>query len=139
MPSVEITCWGHPNVRGTHRTTWEITKEKNLTPRGDCIIGVNASMGPKELPKNLKSHLQSGGMLTITLSVGGLSFSGTALGHPLLSLSHPDEMVFRKSEFISDRTVAINCSFASIDIPREILDLMKDDTTKMYVTLAWDD
>ena len=35
-----IICRGHPLVRGTHPTTFEVTTEGHLTRQGDCIIGV---------------------------------------------------------------------------------------------------
>ena len=38
-----IYAWGHENIMCTHRTTIEITRDKNMSKRGDCIIGVNAS------------------------------------------------------------------------------------------------
>ncbi len=137
MQSFELVCWGHPNVSATHKTTWELTKGNHLTPKGDCIIGVRASSSPLELPRVLKHHIQSGGILKITMEVGGYIYSGTAMGHPQLQLTHPEEMVFRTSDFISDRTVGINCSFAAKDIPRKIIDLMKDPTTQMIVRIAW--
>ncbi|HIP58595.1 MAG TPA: DUF371 domain-containing protein, partial [Archaeoglobus profundus] len=34
-----ITAWGHPNITAKHRTTLEITKDEELSIRGDCIIG----------------------------------------------------------------------------------------------------
>ena len=40
----EIEFNGHPEVRGEHKTTMEITTEKHLTEKGDCIIGVNAKV-----------------------------------------------------------------------------------------------
>ena len=38
----EIEFSGHENIRSNHQKTIEITKESHLTPRGDCIVGVNA-------------------------------------------------------------------------------------------------
>ena len=46
---MKIIAYGHKNVRGTHKTTFEITKDKDLTERGTCIIGVNASYDLDEL------------------------------------------------------------------------------------------
>ena len=37
-----VIARGHPNIRATHKTTLEVTKEKELSPRGDCIIGICA-------------------------------------------------------------------------------------------------
>ena len=54
----EIGFTGHENIRSLHTKTIEITKEANLTPSGDCIVGVNASCGCKDIPAELKKKLQ---------------------------------------------------------------------------------
>ena len=41
----ELFAQGHPNILGTHRMTFEITKEHELSRRGDCIIAVNDDQG----------------------------------------------------------------------------------------------
>ena len=45
----EIEAYGHENVRSTHKTTFEITKERALTKRGNCIIAVGATKGARDL------------------------------------------------------------------------------------------
>ncbi len=139
MKRFSISCRGHKNIRGTHRTTWEITRDNFLSPRGDCIIGISASHGLLDFPEGLKSHLKSGGEIGIILETGGMTFHGTASGHPDLELSHSTECVFRKSEFISERTAAINCSFAANDLPREMIELLQDEMSVLTVTIEWDD
>ena len=41
------------------KKTIEITKESHLTPRGDCIVGVNASSSCIDLPDELKNKLRN--------------------------------------------------------------------------------
>ena len=50
----EIEFSGHENIRSNHQKTIEITKESHLTPRGDCIVGVNAKYSCADLPEELK-------------------------------------------------------------------------------------
>ena len=33
-----LEAYGHRNIRATHRSTFELTKDDYLTHRGDCII-----------------------------------------------------------------------------------------------------
>ena len=54
----EIKFSGHENIRSTHKKTIEITKDSELTTKGDCIIGVNASYSCLDLPSSLKEKLQ---------------------------------------------------------------------------------
>ena len=38
----KFNAYGHPNILGTHKTTFEFTKDNELTLNGDCIVGVKA-------------------------------------------------------------------------------------------------
>ena len=116
---------GHPNITAKHKTTLEITKEPHLTLRGDCIIGVSSSASVKDLPELIKSEIKSGKRIDFYLIVGNLSFNFFGYGHSDLSLSHPTDIVIRKSSFISDRTLAIKSSAAAKDIPRNIVELLQ--------------
>jgi hypothetical protein len=121
VQELRVTATGHPNIRSTHTTTWQLTTEDHLTPRGDCIIGVNASMGARDLPKWLQDHLQSGGRISYLIRVGDLEARGQAMGHPDLTLEDPLDMVFRKSSYTSARTVAISSSLVARDLPKEMV------------------
>ena len=54
----EIEFNGHPEVRGEHKTTMEITMDKHLTEKGDCIIGVNARTSCNTLNNRIKEEIQ---------------------------------------------------------------------------------
>ena len=116
---------GHPNIRATHKTTMEVTKEGWLTPKGDCIIGVSADKACADLSSNLKEFIRRGSRLRITLVVGDEKFQFMAHGSPKLELTDPTSMVIRKSGFISPRTVAIRSEASASDIPRKIVELLK--------------
>jgi len=123
--SFTIEFKGHPNVTAKHKTTLEITKESHLTLRGDCIIGVNSSASVKDLPDSIKNQIKKGNRIDFDLIVGNLSFNFFGYGHNDLTLSHPYDIVIRKSSFISERTLAIKSSAAALDIPRNIVELLK--------------
>lgn len=121
---------GHPLVRSLHHTTIEVTTEEFLTENGDCIVGVGASKGCAGLDSRVKEALRRrGSLVTIRLVVGTSSFSIKALGDPRLQLSHEHDMVIRRSDFISDRTLAIRADAAAKDIPREMVNLLRNPTT----------
>jgi len=54
----QIKFSGHKNIRSLHPKTIEITKDSHLTSRGDCIVGVNATCGCKDIPSILKKKLK---------------------------------------------------------------------------------
>ncbi len=125
-----VTFRGHPLLRSAHPTTIEITTEAHLTENGDCIIGVGASKGCAGLDPSVRGALKSeGAKVTLRILVGSQSFEVRAEGDPRLELSHPGDMVIRKSEFVSDRTLAVRASAASKDIPREMVRLLRDPDT----------
>lgn len=109
-------------VRALHPTTIELTTEEHLTARGDCIVGVRSEKGCLQLSQNVKERLASGEALVLfRLTVGDMTFRWTARGDLALTLTHPRDMVVRKSKFISDRTLAVGSSAAAKDIPRKMV------------------
>ncbi|MCG2782813.1 MAG: DUF371 domain-containing protein [Candidatus Altiarchaeales archaeon] len=126
MPEETIRARGHENVTARHKTTLEFTKEEHLTPRGDCIIAVSADRGLQEFSEEFKNLLKDDdAVLEITIECGGISEILKAKGHHNLTLTHPTDMVVRKSDFICDRTLAIGADKASIDLDRELVEKLK--------------
>jgi hypothetical protein len=118
-------------VRSSHPTTIEITTEDYLTENGDCIVGVGASKGCSGLGVAVKNGLRKeGSRATFGIVVGGRLFEVKASGDPRLTLTDPHEMVIRKSDYASDRTVAVHADAGSRDIPREIVGLLKNPAMK---------
>jgi hypothetical protein len=127
----EIQFSGHENIRSNHTKTIEITKEVYLTPRGDCIIGVNATASCADLPIPLKEKLQnSNSKVTFLIKVGKHEFRVEGNGNENLTLSHVEDIVIRKSNFVCPRTLAVNCDKASDLIPREMVALLQDPKTQ---------
>ncbi len=127
----EIPFYGHENVRALHPRTIEITTEPDLTIQGDCIIGVSAECGCKNIPKKLKEMLRDErSTVTFSIQVNDEIFQVVGSGNPDLILEHPHDIVIRKSNFLCPRTMAINCDKASNDIPRKMIKMLQDPQTK---------
>ena len=126
----EIEFTGHENIRSNHQRTLEITKESHLTPRGDCIIGVNAKSSCADLPEELKNKLKNpDSKVNFSIKVGDEEFLMEGKGHPDLILSHTEDIVIRKSDFVCPRTLAIKCDKASDLLPRSMVKLLQDPKT----------
>lgn len=126
MVTEKITASGHVNVSARHDTSLEVTREGYLTPRGDCIIAVSADKAFPELSEGFKKALRrDGAVLEITISCGGLTDKVIAYGSRDLQLSHPTDLVVRKSFFICERTLAIKADKAAIDLSRELAGKLK--------------
>ena len=117
-------------VRSLHPTTIEITTEEHLTEKGDCIVGVGAAKGCGQLSETLKTALRSEkARVTIRVLVGDECFELSAEGDRRLELSHPHDIVIRRSRFMSGRTLAVGASAAARDIPRSIVSKLKNPET----------
>lgn len=130
-----IIAYGHPNITATHATTLEITKTSEMREDGDCIIAVKANKGCKDLSEEMKDALKDGKKVEITIEVGGLEDSIVAYGSPALKLTHPEDMVIRKSDFIDDRTLVILADKSASEIKRELVEILKDPKTEVKISL----
>ena len=108
----------------------------HLTPQGDCIVGVNASSGCKDIPAKLKKKLKDPNCsINFSINVEDYTFKFSGKGHKNLVLSHSDDIVIRKSNFVCPRTLAVACNKASDSIPRKIIHLLQDPKTKGTLTI----
>ena len=127
----EIPFYGHKNIRSLHQKTIEITTEPDLTINGDCIIGVGASCGCNDIPEKMKKLLRSSKTnILFTIKVKDFSFKVKGTGHDELILTHPHDIVIRKSSFVCPRTLATNCDKASDSIPRQMIKILQNPDTK---------
>jgi hypothetical protein len=134
--SESLTAYGHTNLRGTHKTTLEITKAANVTPKGDCIVAVNASKSLCDLDKSLKAIIvQPLSNVVLTLEVNEVADEIRGFGDPRLSLTSDEDIVCRKSNFASERTLMVRANKAAIDIDRRIIQALKDPRKEVYVTI----
>lgn len=132
-----ITAYGHENIQATHKTTLEITKDKHLTKNGDCIIAVAANKSLADLSPKFKEKLRrKNAILTIRIEVEGVVEEIKASGSSHLILTHPTEIVVRKSDYISNRTLAIRADKASYDLSKRLVDKLKNPNEKVKITLT---
>jgi 16S rRNA (adenine(1408)-N(1))-methyltransferase len=109
---------GHKNILAEHPKTLEFTKDKSLTKRGDCIVGIEADF-------ELGKLQQFQGWIDIEISVNEISQKFKSFVNPNFSSS--EELVFRKSKVGTDRTFGIMTNFASNKIDRRIIELLQNE------------
>lgn len=132
-----IEAHGHIKIRGTHRTTFEFTKEKHLTERGDCIIGVEALKGAAGLSDEFKRIVQSpGSRISLFLFVGKYCEVVRGFGSKELLLTHPTDLVVRKSDYTCNRTLMVRSDKAAIDLPRGLVSLLQAPSCRIGVRLV---
>ena len=132
-----IHAFGHPNILASHPTTIMITKERQVTKRGDCIVAVDADKSVADLSTEFKRALrQPKAKLIVELEVDGLKGEITAFGSPELKLNHPNDLVIRKSEFVSDRTLAVKADKSSGDLSKAVVEKLKNPKQQVTLTLT---
>jgi len=128
---LEIPFTGHKHVLSLHEKTLEITKDDDLTPQGDCIVGINSNISCLDLPDKIKKKIQNPKtVIKFTIKIGKNSFKIQGFGSQKLTLKHVSDIVLRKSAFTCSRTIAINCDKASSDMPRDMVCLLQDPQTR---------
>ena len=131
-----IHCRGHENVRAFHKSTFEITKETELSPKGDCIIAVGADKGAADLSPEFRELMaQEGARLTAVFSAGGITATVTADGGAGISLTHPTDLVWRRSSFVCPRTIGTYADATAALLPRELIAVLQTGA-EMTVTLT---
>ena len=132
-----LMAYGHRNLKCTHETTLEITKALNLTPKGDCIVAVNANKSLCDLGKSLRAIVtRPSSTVTMTLEVSGFTDTVEGFGDPRLSLASPEDIVCRKSNFVSERTLMIKANKAAADLDRRIVQALKDPEKVAHITIV---
>ena len=129
-----FSAYGHPNILGTHKTTIEFTKDTEVTLKGDCIIGVNANFDAKKLRKLAKGF----NSILITLkvdSVDSITENITAIINP--GFDDNNELVIRKTDFISSRTLGIKANKSSYELNRQLIDHLRQKETIINVEIGF--
>jgi len=128
-----ILARGHPQIKARHPTTLMITKDREVGPRGDCIVAVAADKSAKDLSETLKQAIRAGHEVRVTLKVGDIVEVIHGLGHPALALKHPTDLVIRKSRFTCGRTLAIEADKAAGDLSRTFVASLRDPAAEIQI------
>ena len=137
LVTVVFFAHGHKNVQATHKTTFEVTKEKTLTNQGDCIIAVESTRAAADLPVEFKETARKeGARITITIEANELKEIVNAKGSSQLQFTHTTDLVVRKSNYVCGRTLAIRADKAAIDFSRRLVEKLNDPNQEIKVTLA---
>lgn len=113
---------GHNNVTSLHKSTFEITKDTEIGPTADCIIGVGMDQSMLDFPDDFKSRLaDSNTQITVILDSENGHDEIVGWGHEDLTLTHPTDIVIRKSDYVCSRTLMIKADKAAKDIDRDLI------------------
>ncbi len=123
-----FSATGHKNILATHKTTLEFTKDSHLTEKGDCIVAVNSNFNLNKIKKFLNNK-----KINITIETNKIKDTITATPNP--SFNDKKEIVIRKTDFISKRTLAINADKSASELKKDLIEQFKNKNAKIKITI----
>jgi hypothetical protein len=131
----KIKSKGHKNVSSKHKSTFEITKDVEIGPTADCIIGVDMDDSMLDFPQEFKDKIaNSNTKILVLLDTPNAHDEIIGFGHEDLTLTHPTDIVCRKSDFVCSRTLMIKSSKAARDLDLDLINDLKNEEV-MEVTI----
>ena len=133
----KLTARGHPNIIATHPTTLEITKELSLTKNGDCIVAVAATKGLQDFSKSFRrACMNVDSRILLELFASGMVERVSGRGSNLLTLADSEDIVVRKSSYVTDRTLMIEADKAAADLSRQLTRELQLPSTLIHIRLT---
>jgi hypothetical protein len=129
--------WGHENIRSSHRATLEFTKDKHVSKNGDCVVVVGIDKALVDLASEFKEKMRkSETQLLVTIEAGGIIEQIVAHGAEKLPLTHFTEIVIRRSDYVSDRTLAVHANKAAGDLSRKLVKKLQNPLEPVKITMT---
>lgn len=131
----KIKTKGHKNVSSMHKSTFEITKDLEIGPSADCIIGVAMDNGMNDFTDEFKSKIANKNTkIKVILETENGYDEIVGFGHEDLTLTHPTDIVCRTSDYVCSRTLMIHANKAAKDLDLALIDDLKNEK-EMEVTI----
>lgn len=126
---------GHKNVTSHHKSTFEITKDVEIGPTADCIIGTDADKSMLNFPQEFKDKISdSNTKIAVILDTENGHDEIMGFGHEDLTLTHPTDIVCRTSDYTCSRTLMIRADKAAKDLDLKLIEDLKNEKV-MEVTI----
>lgn len=127
MATATIRAKGHQNVTGLHSSTFEITRDPEISTTADCIVAVSADKGAATLDAEFrKAAADDSALITATISCGGCIETVQGWGSSKMTFENPESMVFRVSDFVCGRTVMINADKPAARLDRNLIEALAE-------------
>lgn len=123
----KIQTKGHKNVTSHHKSTFEITKDVEIGPTADCIIGTDMDKSMLDFPQEFKDRIaNSNTKISVVLDTENGHDEINGYGHEDLTLTHPTDIVCRTSDYTCSRTLMIRADKAARDLDEKLIEDLKN-------------
>ena len=126
-------AYGHPNILATHKTTLEFTKDSELSPKGDCIVGVKADFELSEIKDFIRKAKNN--KIKIIIETENKKIIDLIEAELNPNFNDNNEIVIRKTDFASERTLAYRSNKAAFALKMALIDFLKEKRNKITVIL----
>jgi 16S rRNA (cytidine1402-2'-O)-methyltransferase len=123
---VSFRCRGHAGISGTHDKTVEFTRDRDVTRRATCVLGVESDHDDAEV-------LALRGAVEVTIAAAGMTDSFEAEVAPFFI--GDDSLVFRRGPALRGRTFAGTATKSAADVDRALVQTLADPSTLVDVTV----
>lgn len=124
-----FTAWGHESITAKHKRTIEFTKDSELSLEGDCILGVNANFSVYDLKELIKEETN----LKMVITAGDIS--DEVVFEANQNFNDEREIVIRRGDFASDRTLGIKADKACADLKKELVEKLRNPEQRVDVLI----
>lgn len=143
-----FNCVGHKNITAKHRTTLEFTKDKDITLNGDCIVGVMADFSLPLLKNFIREKIDNRqnnyndkkakkenpiNRIPIKIIIKTNKLKEEINGFLNTGFNDANEIVIRKSDFFSKRTLAVGADKGASELRKSIREAMKKPESEIKV------
>jgi len=134
-----FNCYGHENITARHKTTLEFTKDRDLSLKGDCIIGVKADFSLPQL-KNFIKSIDNNKITIIIETMNNINKNNNKIIEKINAEINPGfnsdkDIVIRKSDFRDERTLAVKADKAAYELSRELIKNIIGNKQKISILL----
>ena len=122
MAGEVLRARGHPNVTALHKSTFEVTRDRDISAAADCIIAVAADRAAGTLSRQFRdAAARDDARITAVISSGGLADTVDGWGSARMTFSDERSLVFRVSDFVDGRTVMIGADKPAARLDRALV------------------
>ena len=140
-----FNCFGHENITAKHKTTLEFTKDKDVSLKGDCIVGARADFSLPLLKNFIREKIENQQNnykdkktnpinkipIKIIIRINDIKEEVNGFLNP--DFNDANEIVIRKSNFFSGRTLAVGADKGASELRKGIREAMKKSESKIKV------
>lgn len=109
-------------MTGTHPSTYEVTRDPEISAAADCIVAVGADKGAASLSREFKAAAaRDDAYITCSIEAGGARDVVRGWGSRALTFTDENSMVFRVSGFTCGRTVMVNADRPAAGLDRLLI------------------